>query len=71
MANREKLISHYKKLKDKHETLDKQIHEAYNKHTDDLLLQEMKLSKLHLKEEMSRVEQQLGMEDGKSIPIRY
>ena len=68
MSTSEKLKSHYNSLKEKHDLLDKQIAEAYNKHTDDIEVNKMKHNKLHLKEQMYQIEQQLGNgSNGKSI----
>ena len=67
----EKLLSHYKALKVKHDTLDKEINNAYNHYTDDIEVHKMKVEKLHLKEEMSRLEHEIGLENGKRIPDRY
>lgn len=71
MSTPEKLLSHYKSLKVKHDLLDKKIEEAYNHYTDDNEIHKMKLDKLHLKEEMNSIENQLGTEYGKRIPTRY
>ena len=67
----EKLMSHYKVVKTKHDDLDKQITNAYNHYTDDVEVHKMKIEKLHLKEEMSRIEHEIGIENGKRIPDRY
>jgi len=67
----EKLMSHYKVVKSKHDTLDKQINNAYNHYTDDIEVHKMKVEKLHLKEEMTRLEHEIGLENGKRIPSRY
>jgi hypothetical protein len=71
MSTREKLISHIKHVRSKHDLLDKQIEEAYNHYTDDIAIHKMKVEKLHLKEEISRFEQELGKEDAKRIPNRF
>jgi hypothetical protein len=71
MSEREKLISHIKHVQSKHDLLDKQIKEAYNHYTDDIAINKMKVEKLHLKEEISRFEQELGKEDAKRIPNRF
>lgn len=67
----EKLMSHYKTVKIKHDTLDKQITNAYNHYTDDVEVNKMKVEKLHLKEEMSRLEIAIAEENAKRIPERY
>jgi len=67
----EKLLSHYKTVKSKHDTLDKKIENAYNHYTDDLEINGMKVEKLLLKEEMARLEHEIGLENGKRIPSRY
>jgi hypothetical protein len=71
MSTREKLISHAKSLRNKHDSLDKQIEEAYNHYTDDIEINKMKVEKLHLKEELSRIEIEIGNEDAKRIPRRF
>ena len=71
MSTPEKLMSHYKSLKIKHDALDKKIEESYNHFIDDTEIHKMKIEKLHLKEEMSNIENQLGFESGKRIPARY
>jgi hypothetical protein len=71
MSSIEKIMSHYKTLKSKHDDLDKQIDNAYNHYTDDVEIHKMKVEKLHLKEEMSQLELQIGLENGKRIPSRY
>lgn len=55
----EKLNSHYKVVKSKHDILDKLIVDAYNQYIDDNEVHKMKLEKLHLKEEMDRIQNQL------------
>jgi uncharacterized protein YdcH (DUF465 family) len=68
MSTSEKLKSHYNSLKEKHDLLDKQIAEAYNTHTDNIEVNKMKHNKLHLKEQMYQIEQQLGNgSNGKTI----
>jgi uncharacterized protein YdcH (DUF465 family) len=59
MGTIEKMISHYDFLKTKHDALDKQINTAYTKHFDDHIVTELKKQKLHLKDEMHRIETQL------------
>jgi hypothetical protein len=71
MSTPEKLLSHYKNLKEKHDDLDKKITEAYNLYANDLEVQEMKTKKLHLKEQMYEIESQLGTEHAKRIPGRF
>jgi hypothetical protein len=71
MSTREKMVSHYKNIKEKHDILDKKIQEAYNHYTKDEDIHKMKQEKLVLKEEMFRIEKELGTEDGKRIPGRY
>lgn len=71
MSNRDKLMSHAKALRLKHDTLDKQIEEAYNQYTDDETVTKMKIEKLHLKEELVNIEREIGKEDAKRIPNRF
>jgi uncharacterized protein YdcH (DUF465 family) len=66
MSTPEKLMGHYNSLKEKHEKLDKEIEQAYNTHTDDLVINKMKSEKLHLKEQMYEMEQRLKG-NGKTI----
>jgi uncharacterized protein YdcH (DUF465 family) len=71
MSDREKIISHYKKIQEKHDLLDKQITEAYNHYTNDEAVHKMKQEKLILKEQMFEIERNLGNEDAKRIPRRF
>lgn len=71
MSTREKLISHAKTLRNKHDLLDKQIEEAYNHYTNDIEINKMKVEKLHLKEELSKIEIEIGKDDAKRIPGRF
>jgi hypothetical protein len=66
MTTPEKMMGHYDSLKEKHDKLDKEIQDAYNHHVDDIKLNEMKATKLHLKEQMFDMEQKLK-DHGKSI----
>ena len=59
MITTDKLESHYKTIKAKHDALDKMINEAYNHYVDDLKINKLKLEKLHLKEEIDRIESKL------------
>lgn len=66
MSTTEKLMGHYTSLKEKHDKLDKEIEQAYNAHTDDLVIHKMKSNKLYLKEQMYDIEQRLK-NNGKTI----
>ena len=60
-----KLKMDYKMVKLRHDALDKKIVEAYNE------VNEMRSQQLILKEEMTRLEQEIGLDHGKRIPSRY
>jgi peptidoglycan hydrolase CwlO-like protein len=60
-----KLKIDYKMVKLKHDDLDKKIDKAYNE------VNEMRVQQSILKEEMTRLEQEIGLEHGKRIPSRY
>jgi hypothetical protein len=60
-----KLKMDYKMVKLRHDALDKKIDEAYNE------VNEMRSQQLTLKEEMTRLEQEIGLDHGKRIPSRY
>ena len=60
-----KLKMDYKMVKLRHDALDKKIDEAYN------VVNEMRSQQLILKEEMTRLEQEIGLDHGKRIPSRY
>ena len=60
-----KLKIYYKMVKLKHDELDKKIDKAYNE------VNEMRTEQLILKEEMTRLELEIGLEHGKRIPSRY
>ena len=60
-----KLKIDYKMIKLRHDALDKKINEAYNE------VNEMRSQQLILKEEMARLEHEIGLENGKRIPSRY
>jgi hypothetical protein len=61
----EKLKIDYKLIKFKHDTLDKKIDNAYNE------VNKIRAEQQFLKEEMTRLEQEIGLENGKRIPSRY
>jgi chaperonin cofactor prefoldin len=60
-----KLKIDYKMVKLRHDELDKKIDKAYNE------VNEMRVQQSILKEEMTRLEQEIGLEHGKRIPSRY
>ena len=60
-----KLKVDYKMVKLKHDELDKKIDKAYNE------VNEMRVQQSILKEEMTRLEHEIGLENGKRIPSRY
>lgn len=59
MITHEKLMHHWNQLRDKHDKLDKKIQDAYNHYDSDDSVHKMKVEKLHIKEEMDRVEKQM------------
>lgn len=59
MITHEKLESHYNVVKAKHDALDKMIEDAYNHYVDSVEVVKLKLEKLHLKEEMERIQTQM------------
>ena len=60
-----KLKIDYKMTKFKHDALDKKIREAYNE------VNKMRSEQLILKEDLTRLELEIGLEHGKRIPSRY
>lgn len=60
MTTREKLIHHVEHLKDKHDTLDKQIKELYAHHTEDLKVEELKKKKLAIKDEIEQTNKRIN-----------
>ena len=66
--SKEKIHLHHSALVEKHKTLDNDIKQAYNRHYKDEELHRMKKIKLHLKEEIVKIEDEIGKkEDGKRI----
>lgn len=61
MITEDKLESHLKVIKEKHDALDKMIVEAYNHYIDDNEVHKMKVEKLRLKEEMDQIKSRLRM----------
>jgi uncharacterized protein YdcH (DUF465 family) len=59
MITHEKLKHHWDHLRIKHNDLDKKIKEAYDHYDKDEVVHKMKIEKLHIKEEMNRVEKQM------------
>ena len=59
MITIEKLESHLKSVQAKHDALDKMIVEAYNHYIDDNEVHKLKREKLHLREEMDRINSKL------------
>lgn len=60
MSTAEKMMSHWHALREKHEALDKKLSEAYNKH-DEEKMHSIKIEKLKIKDEMHKIETQLGL----------
>lgn len=67
MGTIEKLMGHYRSLKEKHDKLDSEIENSFIHHESDEKIHEMKKQKLHLKEQMFEIEQKLGLNNGKTI----
>ena len=61
MSTTEKLMHHWSNLKEKHSKIDKQIKDSYNHYDKDEVVHKLKIEKLHLKEEMSNIENQIGI----------
>lgn len=59
---RDKKLSHLKTLKSKHLDLDKRIQVCYDERVNDEHIVKMKMEKLHLKEEISKLEKELEEE---------
>lgn len=59
--NNDKLKLHVIELKHKHHHLEAEIADLINSHGDQLLIQEMKKTKLKLKEEITNYEKQLNI----------
>ena len=59
MITHEKLMHHWNHLREKHDQLDNKIRDAYNHHDKDEFVHKMKVEKLHIKEEMDRIEKQM------------
>ena len=56
MTNPSKLKNHMNKLIEKHHLLDKEVIEMQINHAPDYKIRELKKKKLHLKEEIARME---------------
>lgn len=59
----EKKFSHLKSLRKKHTDLDARIKVCYDERVDDTMISGMKQEKLRLKEEISKLEQELHLEE--------
>jgi hypothetical protein len=59
---REKKLSHLKVLREKHNNLDSRIKVCYDERVSDDKIVQMKHDKLHLKEEIERLERELLVE---------
>lgn len=58
--NEEKIQHHVKVLKDRKKELDKLIEVSYNEWTDDEIVNQMKIKKLKLKDEIAKYEKMLS-----------
>lgn len=56
---RDKKLSHLKTLKEKHNDLDSRIKICYDERVADIKISSMKQEKLHIKEEIERLEREL------------
>ncbi len=61
MSTEEKMMAHWHALNEKHEALEKKIDEAYKTHDTDEAIRSIKIEKLRIKDEMHRIERQLGV----------
>lgn len=59
MITKEKLQHHLSHLKEKHDTLDKEIKDAYLDNVSDIEVEKMKKQKLKLKDEMESCKKQI------------
>ena len=59
--NLDKQTSHLEELKRKHKDLDKQIKECYSAYDNDDNIIRLKTMKLYLKDEIHRIETELGL----------
>lgn len=59
---RDKKLSHLKVLREKHNDLDSRIRICYDERVPDIRISQMKHDKLHLKEEIERLERELEIE---------
>ena len=53
------VANHYNRLIVAHRNLDKEIEEKYNNHEPDQVIKALKLNKLHLKQEIEEIKQNL------------
>ena len=54
------VANHYNRLIVAHRHLDKEIEEKYNSHEPDQVIKALKLNKLHLKQEIEEIKQNLA-----------
>ena len=59
---RDKKLSHLKVLQERHNNLDSRIKICYDERVPDSKIVQMKLDKLHLKEEIEKLERELFVE---------
>ena len=55
-----KLEHHLRVLEEKHDILDKEIHEEYKHHVDDAELKKKKIKKLEIKQEIELIKQKIA-----------
>jgi hypothetical protein len=59
MITREKLENHIKHLQEKHDLLDAKITESYKNYKSDTEVEDLKKSKLHLRDEIEKLKHQI------------
>jgi hypothetical protein len=59
MITREKLENHIKHLQEKHDLLDVKITESYKNYKSDTEVEDLKKSKLHLRDEIEKLKHQI------------
>jgi len=58
------IVQRLKSLESKHKELDKQINQLYKHTSEEIGVKELKKQKLHIKEEITKLSNQLGENNG-------
>jgi len=58
------IVQRLKSLESKHKELDKQINQLYKHTSEEISIKELKKQKLHIKEEITKLSNQLGENNG-------